>query len=325
MKETILIIGASGQIGVELTIALRRMHGCANVIAADVRECPAFLKNEGVFVELDVLDKRKLYAVVKENKVTRIYLLAAVLSAMGEKNPPAAWRLNMDGLLNVLDTAVELSVSRVFWPSSIAVFGESSPKYNCPQQAVREPSTVYGISKSAGEDWCNYYHRVKGLDIRSIRYPGLLSYQSPPGGGTTDYAVDIFVKALKGEKYTCFLEKDTILPMMYMEDAIRAAIELMEAPCGALSVRTSYNLAAVSFSPEEIAAAIQRHIPGFTIYYRPDFRQQIADSWPASINDDSARADWNWEHTFDLPAIVHSMLAGLRIHNQELISCVGPG
>ena len=311
-KEKILVIGASGQIGVELTMALRKIYGNANVVASDLREQNPLLEGTGPYVSLDVMNKEMLHVQVIRQNITQIYLLAAILSATGEKNPNLAWHLNMQGLLNVLDIAREENLSKVYWPSSIAVFGPTSPKLNCPQQTVIEPTTVYGISKYAGEFWCNYYFQRFGVDVRSLRYPGLISYKSAPGGGTTDYAVEIFHEALEHKKYQSFLSEDTYLPMMYMPDAIRSTIELMEAPAEKIQVRTSYNIAAISFSPKEIAAAIQQHIPDFSISYQPDYRQQIANSWPQSIDDSIARSDWGWSHQYDLPAMVADMLENLK-------------
>src|ERR1044071_978147 len=279
-KEKILVIGASGQIGVELTLALRKIYGNANVIASDLREENDLLKGTGPYVSLDVMNKEMLHVQVIRQNVTQIYLLAAILSATGEKNPNLAWHLNMQGLLNVLEIAKEEKLTKVYWPSSIAVFGPTSPKKDCPQQTIIEPITVYGISKYAGEFWCNYFNKRFGVDVRSLRYPGLISYKSEPGGGTTDYAVEIFHDALEEGRYECFLKQDTYLPMMYMPDAIRATIELREAPAEKISVRTSYNISALSFSPAEIAAAIKKSIPEFEIKYKPDYRQAIADSWP---------------------------------------------
>jgi nucleoside-diphosphate-sugar epimerase len=311
-KEKILVIGASGQIGVELTMALRRIYGNANVIASDLREPNPLLIGTGPYVSLDVMNKEMLHVQVIRQNITQIYLLAAILSATGEKNPNLAWNLNMQGLLNVLDIAREEKLNKVYWPSSIAVFGPTSPKDACPQQTVIEPVTVYGISKYAGEFWCNYYHNRYGLDVRSLRYPGLISYKSEPGGGTTDYAVEIFQDALETGAYTSFLKQDTYLPMMYMPDAIRATIELMEAPADRIKVRTSYNISAMSFSPEEIGAQVGRHVEGFRMDYAPDYRQTIADSWPRSIDDSVARTDWGWKHEFDLPAMTADMIANLR-------------
>ncbi len=311
-KEKILVIGASGQIGVELTLALRKMYGDANVVASDLREENELLRGTGPYVSLDVMNKEMLHVQTIRQNITQIYLLAAILSATGEKNPALAWHLNMQGLLNVLDIAKEEKLSKVYWPSSIAVFGPSSPTTNCPQQTIIEPITVYGISKFAGEFWCNYYFHRFGVDVRSIRYPGLISYKSAPGGGTTDYAVEIFHEALEHKHYTCFLEKDTYLPMMYMPDAIRATIELMEAPKEKISVRTSYNVSGMSFSPEEIASEIRKSIPGFTISYAPDYRQKIANSWPQSIDDSVARKDWGWRPEYDLAEMTRDMLVNIE-------------
>ncbi|MFN8243652.1 MAG: NAD-dependent epimerase/dehydratase family protein [Ferruginibacter sp.] len=311
-KEKILVIGASGQIGVELTLALRRIYGNANVVASDLREENELLKGTGPYVSLDVMNKEMLHVQVIRQGITQIYLLAAILSATGEKNPNLAWSLNMQSLLNVLDIAREEKLHKVYWPSSIAVFGPTSPRINCPQQTVIEPITVYGISKYAGEFWCNYYFQRFGVDVRSIRYPGLISYKSAPGGGTTDYAVEIFHEALEEKKYECFLQEDTYLPMMYMPDAIRATIELMESDAASISVRTSYNLSSMSFSPKEIAAAIEKHIPGFSISYKPDYRQAIANSWPQSIDDTVARNDWGWKEEFNLEAMTKDMLENLK-------------
>src|SRR4026208_264428 len=278
LKEKILVIGASGQIGVELTLALRKIYGNVNVIASDLREQNPLLIGTGPYVSMDVMNKEMLHVQVIRQGITQIYHLAAILSATGEKNPSLAWHLNMQGLLNVLDIAREEKIHKVYWPSSIAVFGPSSPKKNCPQQTIIEPTTVYGISKYAGEFWCKYFEQRYHVDVRSRRYPGLISYKSSPGGGTTDYAISIFHDALTEGKYECFLDEDTYLPMMYMPDAIRATIELMEAPAEKITARTSYNVAAISFSPEEIATEIQKHVPGFSISYAPDYRQAIAKS-----------------------------------------------
>ena len=313
IKERILVIGASGQIGVELTLALRKIYGNANVIASDLREENALLHGTGPYVSLDVMNKEMLHVQVIRQGITQIYLLAAILSATGEKNPNLAWSLNMQSLLNVLDIAREEKLHKVYWPSSIAVFGPTSPRIDCPQQTVIEPVTVYGISKFAGEFWCNYYNHRYGLDVRSIRYPGLISYKSAPGGGTTDYAVEIFHEALEEKKYECFLEEDTYLPMMYMPDAIRATIELMEAPATKINIRTSYNISGMSFSPKEIASEIKKHIPEFTISYKPDYRQQIANSWPQSIDDSVARNDWGWKEDFDLGKMTKDMLENLVV------------
>jgi nucleoside-diphosphate-sugar epimerase len=310
-KEKILVIGASGQIGVELTLALRKIYGNANVIASDLREENELLKGTGPYVSLDVMKNDMLHVQVIRQGITQVYLLAAILSATGEKNPGLAWNLNMQSLLNVLNIAREEKLHKIFWPSSIAVFGPTSPKKNCPQQTIIEPTTVYGISKYAGEFWCNYFHMKYGVDVRSLRYPGLISYKSAPGGGTTDYAVEIYHQALEEKKYQCFLKEDTYLPMMYMPDAIRATTELMEAPADTVSIRTSYNISAMSFSPKEIAAEIKKYIPGFSISYKSDYRQSIADSWPQSIDDNVARKDWGWKEEFDLSAMTKDMLENL--------------
>ncbi|WP_438945245.1 NAD-dependent epimerase/dehydratase family protein [Sediminibacterium sp.] len=311
-KDKILVIGACGQIGVELTLALRKQYGNNNVIASDLREENPLLKGTGPYVSMDVMNKEMLHVQVIRQNITQIYLLAAILSATGEKNPNLAWHLNMQGLLNVLDIAREEKLHKVYWPSSIAVFGPTSPKQLCPQQTIIEPTTVYGISKYAGEFWCNYYHQRYGVDVRSIRYPGLISYKSAPGGGTTDYAVEIYLEAIEKQKYTCFLSEDTYLPMMYMPDAIRATMELMEAPSDKISVRTSYNVAGMSFSPKEIAKSIQEHIPEFEMGYKPDSRQAIADSWPQSIDDSVANKDWGWKPQYDLSLMTKDMLENLR-------------
>ena len=310
-KEKILVIGACGQIGVELTLALRKIYGGSNVVASDLREENDLLKGTGPYVSIDVMNKEMLHVQVIRQNITQVYLLAAILSATGEKNPPLAWHLNTQSLLNVLDIAKEEKLSKVYWPSSIAVFGPTSPKENCPQQTIIEPTTVYGISKYTGEFWCNYFYHRYGVDVRSIRYPGLISYKSAPGGGTTDYAIEIYHEAKEKKKYTSFLEADTKLPMMYMPDAIRATIELMEAPADKLTVRTSYNLAAMSFSPKEIAGSIQKSIPEFQITYKPDYRQQIANSWPQSIDDAQARVDWGWKHEYDLDKMTQDMLQNI--------------
>jgi nucleoside-diphosphate-sugar epimerase len=314
-KERILVIGASGQIGVELTQELRKIYGGSNVIASDLREENPLLKGTGPYVSLDVMNKEMLHVQVIRQNITQIYLLAAILSATGEKNPHLAWSLNMQSLLNVLEIAKDENIQKVYWPSSIAVFGPTSPKINCPQQTIIEPTTVYGISKYAGEFWCNYFFQRYKVDVRSIRYPGLISYKSEPGGGTTDYAVEIFHEAIEEKTYKCFLKEDTYLPMMYMPDAIRATIELMEADAGNLSVRTSYNISGMSFSPKEIAEEIKKHIPEFTITYEPDYRMEIAQSWPQSIDDSVAKKDWKWKPKFDLPAMASDMMKNLKNRN----------
>jgi nucleoside-diphosphate-sugar epimerase len=316
-EEKILVIGASGQIGVELTLALRKIYGAENVIATDLRHQNELLQGTGPYINLDVLNKEMLHVQVIRHGITQIYLLAAMLSATGEKNPNLAWQLNLQGLLNVLDIAREEHLNKIFWPSSIAVFGPTSPKWECPQHTIIEPTTVYGISKYAGEFWCRYYFEKYGVDVRSLRYPGLISYKSAPGGGTTDYAIEIFHKALEEQLYTCFLGKESFLPMMYMPDAIRATIELMEAPFENIQTRTSYNIAAISFSPEQISEEISKHIPGFEIEYAPDFRQAIADSWPASIDDQIARKDWGWKHAYDLASITTDMIHNLSLNKKS--------
>ena len=311
-KDTVLVLGAGGQIGTDLVSRLRADRGSSNVIASDVKESAGELGEAGPYVKADVLDFNAIARIVDQHQVKEIYLLAALLSATSEQNPKLAWKLNMEGLFNVLDIAREKKNIRVFWPSSIAVFGPTTPREMTPQHTVMEPTTVYGVSKQAGERWCEYYFQKFGVDVRSLRYPGLISYKSPPGGGTTDYAVDIYHKALETGSYECFLRKDTILPMMYMPDALDATISLMEAPSGQVKIRSSYNIGAISFDPETIAAEIKKHIPGFSISYKPDFRQAIADSWPMSIDDTHARTDWNWKEKFDLAAMTTDMLKHLR-------------
>lgn len=309
--EKILIIGAGGQIGVELTLALRKLYGDDQVIATDIREEHPLLK-DGPFRHLNAMDAFGMLELVKKERVTQIYHLAALLSATGEKDPKRAWDINMQSLLQVLDLGVQEQLNKIYWPSSIAVFGHTTPKQHTPQETVVEPKTVYGISKYAGELWCQYYNQRWGLDVRSLRYPGLISWKSDPGGGTTDYAVEIYHEALKHGKYTSFLDKGTYLPMMYMDDAIRGTIALMEAPAEQIKTRMAYNIAAMSFAPEEIAASIQKHIPDFTIDYAPDFRQQIANGWPQSIDDNMARAHWGWKPEFDLDRMTEDMLTHLR-------------
>ncbi len=311
-SEKILTVGAGGQIGVELTLALRKLYGNDNVVASDIREEHALLKGTGPFYILDAMDANAMLDIVKKQGITQIYLLAALLSATGEKMPKKAWDINMTSLLQVLDLGVQEKLTKIYWPSSIAVFGPTTPRQDTPQKTVVEPRTVYGVSKYAGELWCQYYHQRHGLDVRSLRYPGLISWKSEPGGGTTDYAVEIYHEALKHGKYTSFLSEDTYLPMMYMDDAIRGTIELMEAPAEQIKSRMAYNLSAMSFSPKEIAAAIQKHIPDFKIDYAPDFRQLIADGWPQSIDDSAARQDWNWKHEFDLEKMTADMLKHLK-------------
>ncbi len=307
MKK-ILVIGAGGQIGTELVLELRKRHGVNQVIAADVKEeCTDALK-DGPYVKMDVLDKAYVQEYIRTEKPDDVYLLAALLSATAEKHPEFAWKLNMEGLFTILDLAKEGVIKKIFWPSSIAVFGPTTPRVETPQYTIMEPTTVYGISKLAGERWCEYYFNKFGVDVRSIRYPGLISYTSLPGGGTTDYAVDIFYHAKKTGEYTSFLNKDSALPMMYMEDAIRATIELMDAPKESVKIRSSYNLAGISFTPEQLALAIQENLPTFKMMYQPDFRQAIADSWPDSIDDTAAKQDWGWKEKYDLKAMVETML-----------------
>ncbi len=310
-QERILIIGAGGQIGVELTLALRKLYGNDYVIATDIREEHPLLK-EGPFRHLNAMDAFRMLEIVKKEKITQIYHLAALLSATGEKDPKRAWDINMQSLLQVLELGVQEKLHKIYWPSSIAVFGQTTPKQQTPQQTVVEPLTVYGISKYAGELWCQYYYNRWGLDVRSLRYPGLISWKSEPGGGTTDYAVEIYHEALKQKNYTSFLDKGTYLPMMYMDDAIRGTIELMEAPTTSIKTRMAYNISAMSFAPEEIAASIQKHIPDFEISYAPDFRQQIANGWPQSIDDQAAREHWGWSHQYDLDKMTHEMLTNLK-------------
>lgn len=309
-EDRILIIGAGGQIGIELTENLSKLYGSENVIAADLKPIAALPDNP--FEVLDVLDKNALFEIVQKHKIKQIYLLAALLSATGEQNPSFAWKLNMEGLFHVLDLAKEKHIKKVYWPSSIAVFGPTTPRLNTPQHTVMEPSTVYGISKQAGEGWCNWYFNKFGVDVRSLRYPGLIGWKSAPGGGTTDYAVHIFHEALKHKKYECFLSENTALPMMHMEDAIRATIELMHAPADQIKIRNSYNLSGLSFTPKEMAAEIKKHIPEFSITYKPDFRQAIADSWPASISDEEARKHWGWKEFYNLEKLTINMLDNLK-------------
>lgn len=310
MKK-ILVLGSCGQIGTELVLTLRMKFGNQQVVAADLKdECPTNLAN-GPYVRLDAMDKEAVRNYIIAQQFDDVYLLAALLSATAEKNPDFAWKLNMEGLFTILDLAKEGHIKKIFWPSSIAVFGPTTPRDNTPQYTVMEPSTVYGISKQAGERWCEYYFNKFNVDVRSIRYPGLISYKSLPGGGTTDYAVDIFYKAKAGQPFTCFLKEDTALPMMFMDDAIRATIELMEAPSEQIKIRSSYNLSALSFTPKTLSEGIKAVIPDFSISYQPDFRQAIADSWPASIDDSAARSDWGWKEEFDLKAMIYVMLENL--------------
>ncbi len=311
MGKTI-IIGAGGQIGTELTLALRNQYTKDQIIAADIKDNAPELIQDGPYIQLDILNREMVRSYIIDNHIETVYLLAALLSATAEKNPDFAWKLNMEGLFTILDLAKEGHVKKIFWPSSIAVFGPTTPANNTPQHTVMEPSTVYGISKQAGERWCEYYFNKFGVDVRSIRYPGLISYKSPPGGGTTDYAVDIFYKAKATGKFTCFLSKDTALPMMFMDDAIRATIQLMDAPADRLRIRSAYNLGGISFTPEEIASSIKKHLPAFEITYEPDFRQAIADSWPNSIDDSYAQQDWDWKLGFDMERMTREMLENIH-------------
>jgi nucleoside-diphosphate-sugar epimerase len=308
-EDKILIIGSGGQIGIELAQELSLLYSAENVVVADLKPIIALPNNP--FEQLDVLNKDALFAIVKKHNIKQIYLLAALLSATGEQNPMFAWKLNMEGLFNVLDLAKEKHINKVYWPSSIAVFGPTTPRINTPQYTVMEPSTVYGISKQAGERWCEWYFRKHNVDVRSLRYPGLIGWKSAPGGGTTDYAVHIFHEAIKNKSYECFLSANTALPMMHMEDAIRATIEIMHSPAENIKIRGSYNLAGISFTPDQISSEIRKHIPDFGISYKPDFRQEIADSWPQSILDDEAKKDWNWSMKYDLSSLVENMLVNL--------------
>lgn len=314
-QEKILVTGATGQIGTVLTEALRQAYGQNNVLATDIKKPE---HHDGPFEMLDILNTQRITEIIADYDITTVYHLAAILSASGEWNPQKTWNVNMNGLLSILEIARATGLQKVFFPSTIAVFGTTTPRINTPQHTVMTPSTVYGISKASGELWCKYYHDRFGLDVRSVRYPGIISYQSMPGGGTTDYAVDIFHQAILQGSYTCFLEADTRLPMMYMDDAIRATLELMAAPAEAIRNRTSYNLAAMSFTPAELAAAIQKHMPDFTIQYAPDQRQAIAASWTESIDDSEARRDWGWAHRFDLEAMTSEMLNQLKKKYQHV-------
>lgn len=308
-SDTILVTGACGQIGSELVLRLRKEY--KNVIASDLKEPIGELKDSGEFARLDVLNKNSLAECVQKFGVNQVYHLAAILSATGEKNPELAWRINMKGLRNVLDVCTEQKVSKLFFPSTIAVFGPTTPRVNTPQYTVMEPNTIYGISKQAGERWCDWYFQKRGLDVRSIRYPGLISYKTKAGGGTTDYAVDIYFEAVANKKYNCFLKENTVLPMMYMPDAVRGTIELMEAPTEKITVRSGYNFSGFSFAPKDVAAEIKKHIPEFAISYEPDFRQSIAESWPESINDSYAQKDWGWKPAFDLASMTKDMLENI--------------
>ena len=310
--EKILILGAGGQIGVELTEALRKRYGADNVLPTDLKETHPVLESMGTYRQLDAMDFKRITRIITEEGFNQVYHLAAVLSATGEQNPLLAWNVNMKSLMGILEVGKELKLEKIFWPSSIAVFGPSSPKHQTSQKTVIEPASMYGITKNAGENLCAYYNKKFDMDIRSIRYPGLISYKNPPGGGTTDYAIDIFHSAIKEETFSCFLREDAYLPMMFMDDAIRATLELMEAPKNNLSIRRGYNVTALSFSPEEIYEEIKKHYPNFEITYRPDYRQEIANDWPASIDDSVARNDWGWKEEFDLPKVVTAMIDGIK-------------
>ena len=312
MQKPILILGACGQIGTELTYALRDKHGNDVIIASDIREGNEDLMKSGPFELLDATDYDALEDIIAYYEISEVYLMAAMLSATAEKFPMRAWNLNMNSLFNVLNLAKEKKIDKIFWPSSIAVFGPNTPDINTPQNTIMEPTTVYGISKQSGERWCNYYHNKFGVDVRSVRYPGLISWKTMPGGGTTDYAVEIFHRALSEGRYTCFLKEDTKLPMMFMDDAIRATIMLMESKTEKIRIRSSYNLAAMSFAPHEIAKSIQGIIPDFEITYAPDFRQDIANSWPSSIDDSKAQSDWGWQPEFNLEKTTEIMLKNLK-------------
>lgn len=312
MQKSILILGACGQIGTELTYALRDKYGNNNVIASDIREGNDELMNSGPFEILDAIDYDALEEVVAYYDIHEVYLMAAMLSATAEKFPMRAWNLNMNSLFNVLNLGKEKKIEKIFWPSSIAVFGLNTPKSETPQSTIMEPSTVYGISKQSGERWCDYYYHKFGVDVRSVRYPGLISWKTMPGGGTTDYAVEIYHKALAEFKYTCFLKAETSLPMMFMDDAIRATLQIMDADGEKIKIRSSYNLAAMSFTPWEIAESIKTRIPDFDISYDPDFRQAIANSWPSSIDDSRAQSDWGWKAEFDLEKTTDEMLGNLK-------------
>lgn len=311
-KDTILLIGASGQIGTDLTMSLRAIYGASHVVASDIKSASTEVMESGPFEQLDIMDPVRLNEIVLKYKVTQVYLLAALLSATAEKNIELGWALNMRSLSHVLDLARHGKVKKVYWPSSIAVFGPTTPSVNTPQHTVMDPNTVYGISKQAGERWCEYYHQKFGVDVRSIRYPGLISWKAKPGGGTTDYAVHIFHEALKYGRYESFLSETTSLPMMYMPDAIRATLELMEAPADSIKIRSSYNVAGTSFNPAEIAAVVKQYIPHFEITYKTDERQAIANSWPQSINDSLAREHWNWKHEYDLGNMAEDMMLNLK-------------
>jgi nucleoside-diphosphate-sugar epimerase len=311
MAENILVIGACGQLGTELVEELRKIYGDANVIASDIRQSEHEVFKQGPFENLDILDRNRLSEILTQYKPSQVYHLAALLSATAEAKPKLGWTLNMDGLFNVLDAAIDFKIGRIYWPSSIAVFGPGTPVNHTPQNCVMDPNTIYGISKLAGERYCEYYFQKRGVDVRSLRYPGLIGHKSDPGGGTTDYAVSIYHDALKTGKHNCFLKDSTELPMLYMPDALKATLDIMHAPAEKIKIRSSYNLAGMSFSPKDISAAIQKYIPGFTTEYNPDSRQAIADSWPNSIDDSEARKDWGWQPAFNLDTMTRDMLKNL--------------
>ncbi len=311
MSTRILIIGACGQIGSELTFKLREIYGDDNVVASDISYNNLEVVNSGIFEIIDAMDYASVKVCVEKYNIDTVYLMAAMLSATGEKYPMKAWDLNTSSLFHVLNLAKSKFIKKVFWPSSIAVFGPSTPKKETPQYTTMEPTTVYGITKQVGERWCEYYNQKYGVDVRGIRYPGIISWKTLPGGGTTDYAVEIYHEAVKNKAYECFLSEDTALPMLFMDDAIKATVDIMTADNDDIKIRSSYNLAGITFTPKEIAASIQKYIPDFKITYKPDFRQEIADSWPQSIDDTTARKDWNWKHDFDLDAITKEMLMQL--------------
>lgn len=308
----VLIIGAAGQIGSELTQKLREINGKDNVVASDINYSNTHVVNSGPFEILDAKDFNAIKNCIEKHHIDTVYLMAAMLSATGEKHPMMAWDLNMNSLFHVLNLAKEGVIKKVFWPSSIAVFGPTTPSVQTPQHTTMEPTTVYGITKQVGERWCDYYHKQYGVDVRSIRYPGIISWKTMPGGGTTDYAVEIYHKAITDKRYDCFLSENTELPMMFMEDAIEATLQIMKAPSEAIKIRSAYNLAAISFTPKQIAASIKKHIPDFKIGYNPDFRQKIADSWPKSIDDTQARLDWNWKHNYNLEQMTKEMIFQLE-------------
>lgn len=309
--DKILIIGACGQLGTELTLKLRELKGVDNVIASDLLDEPVDMLKGGPYEKLNIMNKESFQIILEKHNINQAYHLAAILSAKGEQNPHFAWQLNMESLLTVLEAGKD-RLKKIYWPSSIAVFGPDTPKENTPQNTIMSPNTVYGISKLAGERWCEYYFDKYGVDVRSLRYPGLIGYKALPGGGTTDYAVEIFHKAIAGEKYECFLSEDTMLPMMYMDDAVKATIDLMEADFESVKVRSSYNLAAMSFTPKEITEEIQKQYANFKVSYKPDFRQEIANSWPGSIDDSAARNNWGWQHSFGLKELVDVMITNLK-------------